>query len=316
MRGVLRFAAAVLAVTGLVAGSASTASAIHVRASATVVPDPLIAAAGDIACDPSFRKFHDGQGTSSACRAKATGDLVLANTAIDAVLALGDNQYQCGGYKAYLQSFDPAWGRFKSIIHPVPGDNEYDTSGTDCASGAAGYFHYFGAAAGDSRGDYAWTLGAWRLIALNAECGHAGGCGSSSAQATFLKSQLGAATCTLVYWHQPYYKGTSRPSSSYAAFWKLLYAGNADVVLNGHLHNYSRFAPQDASGHVDPARGVRQFIVGTGGRSLFSLDGTHNVETTTKAYGLLEMGLHATSYDWKFVNTAGKVLDSGTASCH
>jgi Calcineurin-like phosphoesterase len=316
MRGVLRSAAVVLAVTGLVAGSASTASAIHVRASATAGPDPLIAAAGDIACDPSFSKFHDGQGTSSACRAKATGDLVLANTAIDAVLALGDNQYQCGGYKAYLQSFDPAWGRFKSIIHPVPGDNEYETSGTDCASGAAGYFRYFGAAAGDSRGDYAWTLGAWRLIALNAECGHAGGCGSSSAQATFLKSQMGAATCTLVYWHQPYYKGTSRPSSSYAAFWKILYAGNADVVLNGHLHNYSRFAPQDASGHVDPVRGVRQFIVGTGGRSLFSLDGTRNVETTTKAYGLLEMGLHATSYDWKFVNTAGKILDSGTASCH
>ena len=223
----------------VVAGSASTASATHVRASADAASDPLIAAAGDIACDPSSGKFHGGQGTSSACRAKATGDLVVADPAIDAVLALGDNQYQCGGYQAYLQSFDLAWGRFKSKIHPVPGDNEYETSGTDCASGAAGYFRYFGAAAGDSRGDYAWTLGGWRLVALNAECGHAGGCGSSSAQATFLKDQLGAATCTLVYWHQPYYKGTSQWSSSYAAFWNILYAGNADVVLNGHLHNYS-----------------------------------------------------------------------------
>jgi hypothetical protein len=201
-------------------------------------------------------------------------------------------------------------------IHPVPGDNEYETGGTDCASGAAGYFRYFGAAAGDSRGDYAWTLGAWRLVALNAECGHAGGCGSSSAQATFLKNQLGAATCTLVYWHQPYYKGTSRPSSSYAAFWNILYAGNGDVVLNGHLHNYSRFAPQDAAGHVDATRGVRQFIVGTGGRSLFSLDGTHNVEKTTKAYGLLELRLQPTSYTWQFVNTSGTVLDSGTSNCH
>jgi hypothetical protein len=87
-------------------------------------------------------------------------------------------------------------------------------------------------------------------------------------------------------------------------------------VLNGHLHNYSRFAPQDAAGHIDATRGVRQFIVGTGGRSLFSLDGTHNVEKTTKAYGLLKLRLHPTSYTWQFVNTAGTVLDSGTADCH
>src|SRR5512133_3750002 len=315
MRGVVRSALAVIAVGAVVAGSASTASATHARASAAVASDPLIAAAGDIACDPSDSKFHNGQGTSSACRARATGDLILSEP-VDAVLALGDNQYQCGGYQAYLQSFDPAWGRFKAKIHPVPGDNEYETRGTDCASGAAGYFRYFGAAAGASRGDYAWTLGGWRLIALNAECGHAGGCGSSSPQATFLKSQLGLAQCTLAYWHQPYYKGTSRPASSYKAFWDILYSGNADVVLNGHLHNYSRFAPQDAGGHVDAARGVRQFIVGTGGRSLFSLDGTHNVEKTSKAYGVLELRLHPTSYNWSFVNTAGTVLDSGTADCH
>jgi hypothetical protein len=291
------------------AGAARTTAVAH-------VPDPMIAAAGDIACDPSSHDFHGGNGTPSACRAMATGDLVLANSAIKGVVALGDTQYQCGGYQAYLQSFDPAWGRFKSIIHPVPGDNEYVTGGTDCAPGAAGYFRYFGAAAGDSRGDYAWTLGAWRLIALNAECGHAGGCGATSPQAGFLRSELTKAQCTIVYWHEPYYKGTSSPSSSYRAFWDILYAGNADVVLNGHLHNYSRFAPQDASGHVDAARGVRQFIVGTGGRSLFSLDGTKNVEKTAKAYGLLEIRLHETSYNWKFVNTSGTILDSGTASCH
>lgn len=315
--GVSRASVAVLVAALVLVGSASSAAARHVHAAAAATAaDPLIAAAGDIACDPSDGKFHGGRGTSSACRATATGDLVLADPSIDAVLTLGDNQYQCGGYQAYLQSFDPAWGRFRAMIHPVPGDNEYETRGTDCASGAAGYFKYFGAAAGDARGDSAWTLGAWRLIGLNAECGHAGGCGSSSPQATFLRNQLGAAQCTLVYWHQPYYKGTSRPSSSYAAFWSIMYAGNADVVLNGHLHNYARFAPQDADGHVDAARGVRQFIVGTGGRSLFSLDGTHNVEKTTKAYGVIKMQLHATSYDWSFVNTAGTVLDSGTASCH
>jgi hypothetical protein len=311
-RGV--FAVALAALVALGSATGAGAQRAHPRATAAAA-DPLIAAAGDIACDPSSSNFRNGNGTSSSCKQKATSDLILSEP-VDAVLALGDNQYQCGGYQAYLQSFDPAWGRFKAKIHPVPGDNEYETRGTDCASGAAGYFRYFGAAAGDSRGDYAWTLGGWRLIALNAECGHAGGCGSSSPQATFLKSQLGLAQCTLAYWHQPYYKGTSRPASSYKAFWDILYSGNADVVLNGHLHNYSRFAPQDAGGHVDAARGVRQFIVGTGGRSLFSLDGTHNVEKTSKAYGVLELRLHPTSYNWSFVNTAGTVLDSGTADCH
>jgi hypothetical protein len=311
-RGV--FAVALAALVALGSATGAGAQRAHPRATAAAA-DPLIAAAGDIACDPSSSNFRNGNGTSSSCKQKATSDLILSEP-VDAVLALGDNQYQCGGYQAYLQSFNPAWGRFKAKIHPVPGDNEYETRGTDCASGAAGYFRYFGAAAGDSRGDYAWTLGGWRLIALNAECGHAGGCGSSSPQATFLKSQLGLAQCTLAYWHQPYYKGTSRPASSYKAFWDILYSGNADVVLNGHLHNYSRFAPQDAGGHVDAARGVRQFIVGTGGRSLFSLDGTHNVEKTSKAYGVLELRLHPTSYNWSFVNTAGTVLDSGTADCH
>jgi calcineurin-like phosphoesterase family protein len=311
-RGVVAVALAAL----VALGSATGAGAQRVLPSAAAaVPDPLIAAAGDIACDPSSSKFRIGQGTSSACKARSTGDLILSEP-IDAVLALGDNQYQCGGYNAYLQSFDPAWGRFKAMIHSVPGDNEYETSGTDCASGAAGYFRYFGAAAGDSRGDSAFTLGTWRLVGLNAECGHAGGCGSSSPQATFLRSQLGAAQCTLVYWHQPYYNGTSRTASSYRAFWDILYSGNADVVLNGHLHNYSRFAPQDAGGHVDAVRGVRQFIVGTGGRSLFSLDGTHNVEKTAKQYGILELRLHPTGYNWSFVNTAGTIVDSGAADCH
>jgi acid phosphatase type 7 len=301
----------------LVLGSAASAGArLVVGGAAAATSDPLIAAAGDIACDPADRSFRSGQGTSSACRQTATGNLILSNTAIDAVLAVGDMQYQCGGLRAFQQSFDPAWGRFKALIHPAIGDNEYETSGTDCAPGAAGYFGYFGAAVGDSRADSAFSLGGWRLIALNAECSHAGGCGTASPQASFLRTELAKSQCTIVYWHQPYYKGTSQPASSYAAFWNILYAGNADIVLNGHLHNYARFAPQDASGHVDAARGVRQFIVGTGGRNLFSLDGTRNVEKTTKAFGVLEIRLHLSSYNWKFVNTAGTMLDSGTAGCH
>jgi len=306
-------AAAIAALVAVVFVS-SAAAARQGHAHATTPPDPLIAAAGDIACDPSSSNFRNGNGTSSSCKQKATSDLVRSEP-IDAVLALGDNQYQCGSTQQFQQSFDPSWGRFKAMIHPVPGDNEYE-SGSGCPRDAAGYFQYFGAAAGNSRGDTAFTLGKWRLIGLNAECGHAGGCGASSPQATFLRTELGTATCTVVYWHQPYYNGTSRTSSSYRAFWDILYAQHADIVLNGHLHNYARFAPQDAGGHVDQAGGVRQFIVGTGGRSLFSLDGSRNVETTTKQYGILELRLHATSYHWAFVNTAGTVVDSGDADCH
>jgi Calcineurin-like phosphoesterase len=305
-------AAAIAALVAVVFVSSAAARQGHAHAAAP--PDPLIAAAGDIACDPSSSNFRNGNGTSSSCKQKATSDLVLSEP-IDAVLTLGDNQYQCGSTQQFQQSFDPSWGRFKAMIHPVPGDNEYE-SGSGCPRDAAGYFQYFGAAAGNSRGDTAFTLGKWRLIGLNAECGHAGGCGASSPQATFLRTQLGTATCTVVYWHQPYYNGTSRTSSSYRAFWDILYAQHADIVLNGHLHNYARFAPQDAGGHVDQAGGVRQFIVGTGGRSLFSLDGSRNVETTTKQYGILELRLHATSYHWAFVNTAGTVVDSGDADCH
>lgn len=310
-RGVFAVALAALLTLGSAPGAG--AGPVH-RLATAATSDPLIAAAGDIACDPSSSKFRNGQGTSSACKQKATSDLILAEP-LDAVLTLGDNQYQCGSTQQFQKSFDPSWGRFKSMIHPVPGDNEYETGGSGCSSSAAGYFQYFGTAAGNSRGDSAFTLGTWRLIGLNAECSHAGGCGSSSPQATFLRSQLGSSECTIVYWHQPYYNGTSHTSSSYRAFWDILYAQHADIVLNGHLHNYARFAPQDASGHVDAAQGVRQFIVGTGGRSLFSLDGSQNVETTTKQYGILELRLHATSYHWAFVNTSGKVVDSGDADC-
>jgi hypothetical protein len=286
-------------------------------ATAAAASDPVVATAGDIACDPASSQFNGGAGTSGACRELATSNLIAADSTIGAVLPLGDNQYECGGYQAYLKSYAPSWGRFLAMTHPVAGNHEYQTSGgTDCSSGAAGYFKYFGAAAGDSRGDYAWNLGAWHLIALNGNCSKVGGCGSGSPQGNFLKQNLGSATCTLAYWHQPYYKGTSTPASSYAYFWQTLYNAGADVVLAGHLHTYARFAPQDAAGHADASRGIRQFIVGTGGEDLFSLNGSQGVEKTSKTFGILKLTLHPTSYDWRFVNTSGGTVDSGSAPCH
>ena len=314
----LLLAAAVLGawVVAAPAGSLSAAAGIS-GATAAAASDPVVATAGDIACDPASSKFNGGQGTSSACRELATSNLIAADASIGAVLPLGDNQYGCGGYQAYLGSYAPSWGRFLAMTHPVAGNHEYQTSGgTDCSSGAAGYFKYFGAAAGDSRGDSAWNLGAWHLIALNGNCGKVGGCGSGSPQGNFLTQNVGSAGCTLAYWHQPYYNGTSTPVSSYKYFWQTLYNAGADVILGGHLHTYARFAPQDAAGHVDSSRGIRQFIVGTGGEDLFSLNGSHNVEKTTKTFGILKLTLHATSYDWRFVNASGGTVDSGSAPCH
>jgi hypothetical protein len=152
---------------------------------ASAASDPVIAAAGDIACDPAETGFNSGSGTSTKCHQKATSDL-LANGGFNAILALGDVQYYCGGYQAFLQSYDLSWGRVKSLTHPVVGNQEYLTSGrTDCSTvrDAAGYFQYYGSAAGTAgQGYYSFDVGAWHLIALNSNCGDVGGCTTTSAE--------------------------------------------------------------------------------------------------------------------------------------
>ena len=137
------------------------------------------------------------------------------------------------------------------------------------------------------------------------------------AQGTFLQANLGSSACTLAYWHEPYYNGSRRPLGELLLLLAdTLHAAGADIVLNGHIHTYGRFAEQDADGNVDTAHGIREFIVGTGGEDKGSLNGSTNVEATAKSFGILELTLHPSSYDWKFVSTAGQTLDSGTAACH
>ena len=217
--------------------------------SALAAGDPVVAAAGDIACDPSSSSFNAGNGSSSSCRQKYTSDL-LVNAGLSAVLALGDNQYYCGGYQAFLQSYDLSWGRVKSITRPAVGNHEYLTSGgTGCTSdnqGAAGYFNYFGAAAGNrGQGYYSYDIGTWHLIALNSNCGDAGGCSSSSPQGKWLEADLAAHSnfCTLAYWHIPLFSSGGRAASNSKPFWQSLYNHNADLILSGHDHIYERFAP-------------------------------------------------------------------------
>lgn len=281
----------------------------------TAAGDPLIGASGDIACDPTNSGFNGGSGTTYRCKMMATSDL-LVNAGVTGVLPLGDNQYEDGSLANYEQSYDPTWGRLKAITYPIVGNHEYLTAS------AAGYFAYFGTAAGDpQKGYYSYDLGNWHLIALNSQCSPVGGCGSGSPQESWLKADLAAHPnqCLLAYWHQPYYSsGMFGDEPAYAAFWQDLYAAHADLVLSGHDHDYERFALQDPNGVADPL-GVRQFVVGTGGNN--HTDWT-TIQPNSEArnndtFGVLLLGLHSGSYEWKFVPIAGLTFaDSGTQACH
>lgn len=293
--------------------------AIMTPARTSAAGDYVIVAAGDIVCDPSSSSFNGGKGTSSSCHMLATANLI-ASIAPNSVLVLGDNQYYCGSYTAYTQAYNLSWGQYRWITLPVPGNHEYQTSGSsNCSSansGAAGYYKYWGV-----RQYYSWNLGSWHVIALNTQCSSVGGCGTGSAQETWLKNDLAAnpTACTLAFFHIPRWSSGGRASSNSAAFITDLYNANADVVLTGHDHIYERFAPQNPSGGLDYTRGIREFVVGTGGSNHTSLSTTaaNSIVRNATTFGVLKMTLHATSYDWKFYPEAGQIFtDSGTYTCH
>jgi len=285
----------------------------------------LIVAAGDIACDPGDPHFDGGAGTSNHCQQAATANLI-ASADPTAVLALGDEQYECAGVQAFAQSYDPTWGQFKAITYPVPGNQEYNSSGgTGCdANGqASGYFQYFGVAAGDpGKGYYSVDVGTWHIIALNVNCSAAGGCKAGSPQEAWLKADLAGHhnVCTLAFWHQPRFSSGSNGNDDHTdQFWVDLAQAHADVVLNGHDHDYERFAPQDPN-QQQVSSGIREFVVGTGGEDHGSFSGTaqpNSVVRNADTFGVLELSLHPQSYDWSFVPAEGGAFtDSGTGSCH
>jgi hypothetical protein len=198
--------------------------------------------------------------------------------------------------------------------HPAPGNHEYNTAG------ASGYFNYFGAAAGDpATGYYSYDINGWHIIALNSEIDVSAG----SAQEQWLRTDLAAhpATCTLAYWHQPLFSsGTLHGgNSSMDHLWKALYEYGADIVINGHEHMYERFAPQNPMGIAEPSRGIREFVVGTGGGIVGYPIGTPLATSeviNNATYGVLKLTLNTNSYDWEFVPVAGQTFtDSGSALC-
>jgi acid phosphatase type 7 len=283
--------------------------------------DPVIAAAGDIACDPADGSFNSGNGTASSCRQKYTSDL-LVGAGLAKVLTLGDNQYEDNTLAAYTAAYDPTWGRVKSLIKPSIGNHEYQTSA------AAGYFDYFngvgnssGQAGERGKGYNSFDVGDWHLIELNSNCSNVS-CSAGSPQEQWLRADLAAHSnaCTLAYWHHPRFSsGTHGNNSSVQTLWQALYDGNADVVLNGHDHLYERFGPQDAAGAPDSARGIREFVVGTGGKNHYSFNTPQpNSEVrNSDTYGVIKLTLHPSSYDWHFEPEAGKSFsDSGSGNCH
>jgi acid phosphatase type 7 len=286
--------------------------------------DPVVAAAGDIACAPPATR------TSSSCHHRATSDLLAAGS-YDAVLPLGDLQYECGQASAFQSVYDPTWGRVKAKSHPAAGDNDYG-SATCSTPGAAGYFAYFGDAASPNQpgctsacpGYYSYDLGTWHVVVLNTNCSEpgVGGCGSTSPQGRWLAADLAAhpSRCILAYWHVPRWTESGGVSSASSSFVDTLYNAGAEVILAGHNHLYARFAPQSPSGAADPANGIREFIVGTGGKSLHGLSGNPDPQVEARqntTYGILELTLHQTSYSWRFVPEAGRTFtDTGTQDCH
>ena len=301
---------------------------VRVDGSTTPTPtDPVLLAAGDISCDPLTGSFNGGNGTADACRQKAVSDLVLTQSGVSAVAALGDIQYACGGYQAFLAAYDPTWGRFKSVTRPAVGNHEYLASvsgpATDCdpTGTAAGYFRYFGAAAGQpGQGWYSYDLGTWHVVVLNTNCSDAGGCGPGSPQEVWLRNDLAAhpTACTLAYWHIPLWSSGGRAANNSRTFVKDLVEAGAEVVLTGHDHVYERFAPMDSTGAAS-ATGVRQFVVGTGGANHTSLAtiAANSEVRDVSTYGVLRLVLRPGGYDWQFLPEAGRTFtDSGSQACH
>ena len=264
--------------------------------------DPVLVGAGDIASCK-----EDGDEQTAA----------LLDTIDGTVFTLGDNVYPSGTPKQFRACYDPTWGRHKARTRPVPGNHDYRTPG------AAGYFHYFGEAAGDpTSGNYSYDLGTWHIIVLNSNCSDIGGCGPGSRQEKWLRADLAAhpAPCAAAMWHHPRYSSAEHgDDTDMRHLWRILYEAGVEVALSGHDHTYERFAPQDADGRTDLDRGIRQFVVGTGGKERYEFEkiDTGSEVRNNKTFGVLKLTLHPDFYDWEFVPVAGSTFtDKGSWKCH
>lgn len=260
---------------------------------------------------PSFTVVGAGDiGLCGSAGPEATAQLLDGIPGL--VFTLGDNAYPDASPGNFANCYHPSWGRHRARTRPIAGNHDWYNNQWWA------YFDYFGASAGPpGLGYYSYDLGAWHVIALNSNLhGNAG-----SPQHEWARADLSAsrASCILALWHHPRYSsGPSGGDRTMQDIWKLLQEAGAEVVLTGHDHIYERFAPQDADGRLDLARGLRQFVVGTGGYTLYDLGPAKpNSEVRdNRTWGVLRMTLHPTGYDWEFVPIAGRSFrDSGSAQC-
>jgi acid phosphatase type 7 len=264
--------------------------------------DPVLVGAGDI-----------GDCTTDNDEATAA----LLDDIPGTVMALGDLAYPNGTAAQFEDCYDPTWGRHKERTRPIPGNHDYHTKG------AAAYLDYFGKAAVNPEGDpwYSYDLGAWHIIALDSDCEETNDCVLESKQGRWLTADLAAsdAMCTMAMWHVPRFSsGFHQNDNDLDAFWRILYAAGADVIVNGHDHDYERFAPQDPDAVEDRQRGIREFVAGTGGTTLrpFEELAANSELRAALMHGVLKFTLHPTSYEWEFIPTVGDFRDSGSAACH
>jgi hypothetical protein len=233
------------------------------------------------------------------------------------VFTVGDNAYPAGTKEQFDNCYDKTWGRVRSRTKPAVGNHEFHSGG------ATPYFDYFGAAAGDPmKGYYSYDLGTWHVIVLNSECAEVGGCNTGSRQEKWLRADLAShsGVCTLAYWHKPLFSSGAKHGNDpeIKPFWTDLYAAHVSVVLNGHDHDYERFALQDPEAKADPAHGIREFVVGTGGKNHrpFGPAKPNSEIRNADVFGVLKLALRPTAYDWKFIPETGKIFtDSGSSQC-
>lgn len=280
----------------------ATATPTPTGPGASTAGDPVLVGAGDI-------------GDCATDGDEATAALLdgIAGT----VFTAGDNAYENGTAEQFRECYEPSWGRHRSRTRPAPGNHDWETAGL------AGYFGYFGDAARGPGGSswYSYDLGTWHVIVLDSMCSKLGGCDPASPQGQWLAGDLATstATCTLAIFHHPRFtSGEHGDTEAMDGFWRPLYAAGVDVIVNGHDHDYEWFEPQDPDGRADPARGIRQFIVGTGGAPLrdFPRVAPNSAGRVSIAHGVLAFTLHQGSFDWEFIAARNDFRQLGVAPCH
>jgi hypothetical protein len=290
--------------SGVASGSPAVGSPSPGASPSGSVEDPVLVGAGDI-------------GDCASPGDEATADLL--DDIEGTVFTAGDNAYEDGSAANFRDCYAPSWGRHRDRTWPAPGNHDWRTEDL------AGYLEYFGAAAVGPDGDpwYARDLGTWRVIVLDSDCGEVGGCDADSPQGRWLAGELArpdAATCTLAIFHHPRFSSGDEHGNdpNVDPIWRALYDAGADVIVNGHDHHYERFAPQDPDAREDRERGIRQFIVGTGGAEV---RGIGEIQPNSELriaidHGVLILTLRDGGYGWEYRMVDSEVSDAGTAPCH